>query len=86
MVTRTFREQITDSAYTKVGDNVTMFSVVESAVGEVRVVVVDVGDTAPAVAETQYIDFDGFYTRNADAVDIYMLSPDGTTYVQGERT
>ena len=85
MATRTFREDIVDTAYTKVGASVTMFSAVEDSVSRVRIVVVDVGDAQPAADETQYVSFDGFYTRNADAVDIYALSEDGPTSIQGER-
>lgn len=49
--------------------------------GATRVVVTDVGDGAPAASEVNYIPFHGGYARNADAVDIWMMSPDGNATV-----
>lgn len=84
MAIRTFATEINDTTYTKVGDNVTVFAAQENYVGSIRVVVADVGDSSPAADETQFIPLDGLYSRNADAVDIWMISPNGTTTIYGE--
>lgn len=84
MAIRTFATEINDAAYTKVGDNVTIFTGQENYVGSVKVVVTDVGDPAPAADEANHIPFDGTYSRNADAVDIWMISPNGDTTIYGE--
>ena len=85
MATRTFSVSIGDTAYTKVGSNVTIFSATEELVGKVRVVVTDVGDAQPNIGETNYNPFDGEYERGADAVDIWMYSPLGLTTIYGEK-
>ncbi|MCP4493806.1 MAG: hypothetical protein GY820_41870 [Gammaproteobacteria bacterium] len=84
MAIRSFATEINDAAYTKVGSNVTVFSAQENYVGSIKVVVTDVGDTAPSVGESNHIPFDGLYVRNADAVDIWMISPKGETVIYGE--
>ncbi|MCP3653295.1 MAG: hypothetical protein GY766_00160 [Herbaspirillum sp.] len=62
----------------------TVFAATERLVGEINVVVTDVGDATPAAGEANHIPFDGSYTRNADAVDIWMISPNGDTTIYGE--
>lgn len=84
MAIRTFATAIDDTAYTKVGDNVTIFAATEELVGKVRVVVTDPGDSAPAAGETNFVPFDNNYSRNADAVDIWMYSPRGAATIYGE--
>lgn len=84
MAIRTFATAIDDTGYTKVGSNVTIFSATEELVGKIRVVVTDVGDAAPAIGEVNYVPFDSNYTRNADAVDIWMYSPLGAATIYGE--
>jgi hypothetical protein len=80
---RTFATTINDAAYTKVGDNVAIFTAIENYVGSVRVVVTDVGDPAPASDEADHVTLDGMFKWNADAVDIWMISPKGETTIYG---
>lgn len=84
MATKSFRTLVSDNAYTLVGSGVTAFAATENKVGQIRVVVVDVGDPAPLVTETQYIPFDDLYSRNLDVADIYMMSPAGDAWISGE--
>lgn len=85
MTIRTFSVEIDDTAYVKVGSSVILFEVVERMVGYVRIVVRDVGDPGPNINTDQFRPLDGTYTREADAVDIWMASPNGPTTVYGER-
>lgn len=83
MAIRTFATEINDATYTKVGDNVTKFSISENYVGSIRVIVTGVGDSAPAAGETQYIPLDGLFKYEGDACDVWMISPNGTTTIYG---
>lgn len=83
MAIRSFATEINDTTYTKVGDNVTSFSVMENYVGSILVVVTDPGDSAPSADEANRIPLDGNFPYNGDAADIWMLCPSGTTTVYG---
>ena len=67
MAIRTFATTINDATYTKVGDNVTSFSISENYVGSVKVVVTDTGDGAPDIDEANHIPIDKGYERYSDA-------------------
>lgn len=83
MAIRTFATAINDTAYTKVGSNVTKFAAVENRVGSVLVVVTGVGDSAPAASEANHVPFDGEFNYSDVAADIWMLSPNGSTTIYG---
>lgn len=83
MAIRTFATTIDDTTYTKVGSNVTIFTAIENYVGSVKVVVADVGDAAPASDEANHLPLDGMFKWNADAVDVWMISPKGETTIYG---
>lgn len=85
MAIKSFRTAVNPATYTKVGDNVTVFSVTEELVRKMRSVVTDVGDAAPDAAEVNYIPWDEFYTRSGlAAADVWVLSPEGDGFVYGE--
>jgi hypothetical protein len=88
MAIRSFATAINKSAYTKVGSNTTVFAATERLVGEINVVVTDVGDATPAPGETQYIPFNELYRREGAARDIWMIIPSAavvsSTTVYGE--
>jgi len=84
MAIRSFATAINDTTYTKVGDNVTAFSVSENYVGSILVVVTDPGDSAPSASEENRIPVDGSYERYLSAADIWIKTPSGTTTIYGE--
>jgi hypothetical protein len=68
---------ITNAAYTKIGDNVTTISARETAGEPFYIVIVDVGDPAPLVGETNRTTIRGLFYRNArTAFDCYALGWD----------
>lgn len=83
MAIRTFATTINDATYTKVGSNVTVFAAQENYVGSVRVVVTDVGDSAPSASEDQHIPLDGLFKYEGIAADVWMISPKGATTIYG---
>lgn len=73
---------ITNTAYTKVGDNVTSISVQETSGEPFYVVVVDVGDPAPLVSENNRTTLRGTFSRNGDAFDCYVLGFDASSRLE----
>lgn len=78
MTIRTFSAEIDDTAYVKVGSNVIIFEVVERVVGDVRIVVRDVGDPGPNINTDQFRPLDGTYTRDAGVERVLEA---GATYL-----
>ena len=82
MATRSPVFAVTNTAYTKIGDNVTSLSAADSSGETFLIVVVDVGDDAPLVGEANRTTVRGLYQRNSDAVDIYARSTDASGIIQ----
>ena len=70
---------ITNTSYTKIGDNVTSISARETAGEPFYIVIVDVGDTAPLVGETNRTTVRGMYSRSSTAFDCYALGWDAAS-------
>ena len=84
MAIKTFRTLIDNTAYTLIKGNCTVIGITENKVGQIRVVVTDVGDAVPDVGEAAYIEFDENYQRSLSAGDVYMMSPSGPAWIVGE--
>ena len=84
MAIKTFRTLIDNTAYTLIKGNCTVIGITENKVGQIRVVVTDVGDAAPATGEVNYIEFEDDYQRSLSAGDVYMMSPSGPAWIMGE--
>lgn len=83
MALETDRVAVDGTAWVKIGENVTAMAITEklSAAG-LRIFIVDTDSPGPSgVGELRYQDWDKEYTFTGDAADIYVLSPDGPTYV-----
>ena len=84
MAIKTFRTLIDNTAYTLIKGGCTVIGVTENKVGQIRVVVTDVGDAVPDVGEVNYIEFEDDYQRSLSSGDVYMMSPSGPAWIMGE--
>lgn len=82
MALETVRVAVSADDYVQIGDNVTGLTVTENLVGDMRIFIVATGGTAPAsAAHASYQEWDGEYSFSGPAADVYVLSPNGATYV-----